>query len=110
MSKDSLGDLEFLVLLAILRLGDHAYGVSIAEELDQRAGRSLSRATVHVTLRRLEDHGLVGSELGTPRDDRGGKPRRYYRVLPTGVELVRQSKETYSRMWRGLGAILETSR
>ncbi|NKB88458.1 MAG: PadR family transcriptional regulator [Acidobacteria bacterium] len=110
MSKDSLGDLEFLVLLAILRLEDHAYGVSIAEELDERAGRSLSRATIHVTLRRLEEHGLVGSELGAPRDDRGGKPRRYYRVRAAGLQLVRRSKETYSRMWHGLGAVLEGSR
>ncbi len=110
MPKDSLGDLEFLILLAILRLGEHAYGVSIAEELDHRAGRGLSRATIHVTLRRLEQHRLVLSELGAPRDDRAGKPRRYYQLLPAGIELVRRSKATYSRMWHGLGAVLESSR
>jgi DNA-binding PadR family transcriptional regulator len=102
MSKTSLGDLEFLVLLAILRLGDHAYGVPIARELDRRAGRDLSRAAIHVTMQRLEEQGLVASRLEAPRDDRGGRARRYYRILPRGVELVRRSKAAYSNMWRGL--------
>jgi DNA-binding PadR family transcriptional regulator len=110
MSKTSLGDLEFLVLLALLRLGPDAYGVSIARELDGRANRSLSRAAIHVTLQRLEEHGLVRSALGRPRDDRGGRPRRYYRVLREGMVLVRRSKEVYSRMWKGLDFGEETSR
>lgn len=107
MPKTTLGDLEFLVLLAILRLGDNAYGVPIAAELDRRADRPLSRASVHVTLQRMEEHGLVASELSPPRDERGGKPRRYYRVLPAGLELARRSKLAYSRMWQGLDALEE---
>lgn len=109
MSKTTLGDLEFLVLLAILRLGDDAYGVPIARELDRRAGRDLSRATVYVTLQRMEEHGLVSSELSPPRDDRGGRPRRYYRVLPAGIELARRSKDAYSNMWKGLSVLEETA-
>lgn len=107
MPKTTLGDLEFLVLLAILRLGEAAYGVPIARELDRRAERELSRATIHVTLQRLEEHGLVSSELSPPRDDRGGRPRRYYRVLPAGLELARRSKEAYSTMWEGLAVLGE---
>jgi DNA-binding PadR family transcriptional regulator len=102
VAKTSLGDLEFLALLAILRLGDNAYGVPIARELDRRAGRSLSRAAIHVTMQRLEEQGLVASRLDAPRDDRGGRPRRYYRVLPRGLVLVRRSKAAYSNMWKGL--------
>lgn len=107
MPKTTLGDLEFLVLLAILRLGDGAYGVPIARELDRRAEREPSRATVHVTLQRMEEHGLVSSELSPPRDDRGGRPRRYYRVLPQGLELARRSKAAYSTMWEGLSVLEE---
>jgi DNA-binding PadR family transcriptional regulator len=110
MSKTSLGDLEFLVLLAILRLGDDAYGVPIARELDRRAGRNLSRAAIHVTIQRMEEHGLVRSKLGPPRDERAGRPRRYYTVLPQGRALVRRSKEVYSRMWKGLDFGEEPSR
>jgi DNA-binding PadR family transcriptional regulator len=102
MPKTSLGDLEFLVLLAILRLGDEAYGVPIARELDRRAGRNLSRAAIHVTIQRMEEHGLVSSRLGPPPDERAGRARRYYKVLPGGLALVRRSKEVYSRMWKGL--------
>jgi len=109
MSKTSLGDLEFLVLLAILRLGADAYGVPIARELERRAGRSLSRAAIHVTIHRMEDQGLVASRLEAPRDDRGGRPRRYYRVLPRGLALVRRAKTAYSTMWRGLDLGQETS-
>jgi DNA-binding PadR family transcriptional regulator len=110
MPKTTLGDLEFLVMLAMLRLGDEAYGVAIGRELDRRAGRSLSRAAIHVTLQRLEDHGLVRSALGPPRDDRRGRPRRYYRARRPGLALVRQSKAVYSRMWKGLDALQEPSR
>ena len=110
MSKTSLGDLEFLVLLAVVRLGDGAYGVPITREIDRRAGRSLSRAAIHVTIQRMEDQGLVASRLGPPRDDRAGRPRRYYRVLPRGLALVRKSKEAYSNMWKGLDLGPELSR
>jgi DNA-binding PadR family transcriptional regulator len=110
MPKTSLGDLEFLVLLAILRLGDDAYGVPIARELDRRAGRDLSRAAIHVTMQRMEDQGLVASRLDAPRDDRVGRARRYYRVLPRGLALVRQSKHAYQTMWKGLDLGTEPSR
>jgi len=105
-----LGEFEHLVLLAILRLGDDAYGVPIAGELEERAGRQVSRATVHVTLQRLEEHGLVASELGPPRDDRGGRPRRYWRVLPAGTEMARQAQRTYRSMWQGVDLVEESAR
>lgn len=108
--KHTLGHLEFLIVVAILRLGDDAYGVPIARELDRAGGRLLSRAAIHVTLQRLEEHGLVRSILSAPRDDRGGRPRRYYRVLPEGVTFARRSKDLYTRLWRGVEALKEPSR
>lgn len=109
-SKTSLGNLEFLVLLAILRLGDNAYPVPIARELDRCGNKALSRAAIHVTLQRLEDHELVESTLAAPRDESAGRARRYYKVLPEGVALVRQSKAIYSRLWKGLDVLRESSR
>lgn len=109
-SKTSLGNLEFLVLLAILRVGDEAYGVPIARELDRCGNKMLSRAAIHVTLQRLEEHGLVRSTMSPPRDDRGGRARRYYEVLPEGVALARRSKTLYSRLWKGLESLREPTR
>ncbi len=109
MPKTTLGELEFLVLLAILRLGDSAYGVPIAREIDRRIGRDLSRATIYVTLQRMEEYGLVCSEMSEPRDAGGGRARRYYRVLDPGLELARRSKAAYSTMWEGLAALEEST-
>ncbi len=109
-AKPSLGHLEFLVLVAILRLGDDAYGVPIARELDRAGGRLLSRAAIHVTLQRLEERGLVRSVLDAPRDDTGGRARRYYTVLPPGLAMARRSKAVYTRMWRGVNALKEPAR
>jgi DNA-binding PadR family transcriptional regulator len=102
-----LGELEQLVLLAILRLGSGAYGLSIARELECEAERSLSRGALYTTLDRLEIKGLVRwkSEPGGP--DRRGLPRRVYSVSARGVAAVRTSQRILSRMWRGLEGVLK---
>jgi DNA-binding PadR family transcriptional regulator len=107
MPKETLAELEFLVLLAILRVGDQAYGVPIAEEIRRRAGRSVARAAIYVTLRRLEEHGLVSSWFGDPVAERGGKARRNYRVEPAGREMVRATRDAFRSMWEGLDPVLE---
>lgn len=102
MPKDTLGEFEFLVLLAVLRLGDGAYAVPVVDEIRERTGRAPSRAAVYVTLQRLEDAGLVESRLGDPLPERGGKARRYVRVRPEGLRLVEETREAFRRMWAGL--------
>jgi len=101
-TKDTLGDFELLVLLAVLRLGDEAYAVPIVDEIEARTGRSPSRSAVYLTLKRLEEAGLVASEMGDPLPERGGKARRYVRVLPEGRRLVRETRAGLRRMWEGL--------
>ena len=101
-------DLEQLILLAILRLGDGAYGMPILEELRSRAGRSVSRAAVYVTLRRLEEKRLLRSRLGDPTPERGGRAKRYYELLPAGLESVRRSHTARTRMSEGLAAVLQS--
>jgi len=100
--KGTLGEFEFLVLLAVLRLGDDAYAVPIVEEIEARTGRSASRSSVYLTLRRLEEGGLVTSEMGDPLPERGGKARRYVRLLPEGRRLVRETQAGLQAMWDGL--------
>jgi DNA-binding PadR family transcriptional regulator len=97
-----LGEFEQMVLLAILHVKGEAYGVPIVEEIERRTGRTVSRAAVYVTLRRLEKRGLVISWMSEPTGERGGKARRCVRVEPEGVELVRESRRAIERMWDDL--------
>ena len=99
-----LGEFEQMVLLAILHVKGEAYGVPIVEEIERRTGRTVSRAAVYVTLRRLEKRGLVTSGRSDPPGGRGGKARRCVRVEPEGVELLRESRRAMGRMWDDLDA------
>lgn len=100
--SQGLGEFEQMVLLAILHVGGEVYGVPIMEEIERRTGRSVSRAAVYVTLRRLEKRGLLTSWMSEPTGERGGKARRCVRVEPAGVELLRESREAMDRMWDDL--------
>ena len=97
-----LGDFEMLVLLAILRADGDAYGSPILKALHERAGRHVSRGALYVTLDRLESKGYVSSRTGDPAPARGGRPRRYYSVRPTGLALLRQSLDALRHMSEGL--------
>ena len=97
-----LGDFELLVLLAILRADADAYGSVILRELHDRSGRAVSRGALYVTLDRLESKGYVSSRTGAPAPARGGRPRRYYAVRPTGLALLRESLDALRRMSDGL--------
>jgi DNA-binding PadR family transcriptional regulator len=107
MGREALGEFEQLVLLAILRLGSDAYGVPIVQEIEERTGRSTSRAAVYVALRRLQSKGLVSSRLANPTPERGGKAKRYFHIEPAAIELVRESRRVLASMWEDLEPILE---
>lgn len=83
-----LGDLELLVLLAVLRLGDGAYAVPVRATIAERTARDPSRGAVSVTLDRLETKGLLQSRLGEPTAERGGKARRLYTLTAAGRRAV----------------------
>jgi DNA-binding PadR family transcriptional regulator len=99
---DPPGEFEQLVLLAVLRLGDDAYAVPVRQEIEERAGRAPARGAVYVTLERLEEKGYLESWLGEAAAERGGRPRRYYRVRPAGVRALEESWTALRRMWQGL--------
>lgn len=97
-----LGEFEQLVLLAVLRLGDDAYGVPVLAEIERATGRTPTMATVHATLSRLETKGLVSSRLGEPTPQRGGRRKRYFAVTPAGKRAVRESLGAIRRLAQGL--------
>jgi PadR family transcriptional regulator, regulatory protein PadR len=105
----SLGELEQLILLAILRLGPDAYGLSVARELQKQAGRRLSRGALYTTLDRLETKGLVRWRLETGGPERAGLPKRVYTVSARGVAALRASHRVLHRMWSGLEDVLGQS-
>ncbi len=106
MSRDSLGEFEHIVLLAILRLGSESYGAPIVSEIEKRTGRGVSRAAVYIALRRLEKRGLVRSRLADPTPQRGGRAKRYFEILPVAVDLLRESRLALSSMWEDLETVL----
>ena len=102
-----LGDVEHFVLLALLRLGKDAYGISILDEVVARTGRPVTRATVYVALKRLEEKGYVTSRLGESTPERGGRAKRYYKLKPSGLRALRESRAAFVNLWRDYEAILE---
>ena len=97
-----LGEFEQMVLLAIAHLGDDAYGIPIVDEIERRTGRSVARAAVYITIRRLEEKGFVSTWLGDPTPERGGKARRYARLEAAGARALREARMAADRMWSGL--------
>jgi PadR family transcriptional regulator PadR len=104
-----LGELEQLVLLGVLRVGDNAYGVPVHEEIQHRAGRDLTLGTIYKTLTRLEEKGLVASHVGAPTAERGGRRTRCYVVTPAGKRSLQASLRVLKRMATGLDVGLEPS-
>ncbi len=107
MARVDLGDIEHLVLLAILRLGTDAYGIPILDEVSARSGRDVSRATVYVALKRLEQKGLVTSKLGESTPERGGRAKRFYRLKPNGLKALRESRDMFLSLWRNYESVLD---
>jgi len=107
MPRTDLGDMEHLVLLAILRLGREAYGIPILDEVCARIGREVSRATVYVALKRLEQKGLVASKLGESTPERGGRAKRYFKLKPSGLKALRESREMFLGLWRDYESVLD---
>jgi len=94
-----LGEFELLVMLTVIRLGKGAYGVPISREIERETGRDVAFGTVYATLERLQQKGLVCSNLGDPTPERGGRAKRYFQVTTTGLRTVRETKQNLIRLW-----------
>lgn len=97
-----LGEFERLVLLALLRLRNNAYGMTIRRIIEERAERTVSIGAVYATLERLEKKGLVSSRKGEATAERGGRAKRYFRIEAPGLRALNEARATDERMWSGL--------
>ena len=97
-----LGELEYLVLIAIVRLGPGAYGVPIVEELRRHTRRPILRASVYLALRRLEHKGFIRSRLGDPEPRRGGRARTFVELTAAARRELRESRRTLNSLWQGV--------
>jgi PadR family transcriptional regulator PadR len=107
MNREALGNFELMVLLAVLRVGEDAYGVPIARALEDKVSREVLLGSVYAALERLEAKGLVASSLGDPTPERGGRAKRYFTVTAKGLREVRETQRTLVRLWRGLPELKE---
>lgn len=100
--RDRLEPVDLVAMLAMMRLGEDAYGVSIAREIEETTGRTLAFASLYLTLDRLEQNGLVRSELGEPTAERGGRAKRYFQVTAKGLAEVKAARRSLTKMWSGI--------
>ncbi|HSC26997.1 MAG TPA: helix-turn-helix transcriptional regulator [Vicinamibacterales bacterium] len=101
MRRGSLGEVEEIVLLAIARLGNEAYGMTIRREIQRRTGRNLAIGTVYQTLDRLLDKGHLRAGAG-PAGPRDGRPRRFFALTASGASALKTSADARARMWAGV--------
>ena len=105
MSRQFLTDFELLILLAILRVGDDAYGVPIVREIEATGRRTVLLGAVYTALERLQDTGLVSSTIGDPTPERGGRAKRFFRVTPKGLKAVKDTQRALVAMWTNVPAL-----
>ena len=97
-----LGEMEQIILLAVLRLGDGAYATPILEEIDAQAGRRVARGALYTALDRRETKGCLRSRLGEPLPERGGRARRYFSLTPAALRALKTSRSALLRLWQGV--------
>jgi PadR family transcriptional regulator PadR len=105
MGRDSIGEFEHQILLAILQQGGESYSIPVTMELEERAGREVTQAAVFIVLRRLEEKGLLRSRM--EEDNASGRSRRYFRITALGMRRLRDARRALFRMWDGLETSLD---
>jgi PadR family transcriptional regulator PadR len=109
MSDSGLGRFEHLLLLAVVRLGDNAYGMTIRQELAHHTGREIAVGAIYTAMARLEVRGLIKSKLGDPTPERGGRAKRFYRVLPAGTKAMAKAEAALLGLSRAIARDPEKS-
>lgn len=102
MKRTSVGEFEEIVLLITALLEEEAYGVTITQEIEKQTGRKVGFNTVHTTLQRLEEKGLISSKMGGATAERGGRRKRYFRITALGSRTLRELKELREKLWKVL--------
>src|SRR5882762_8753365 len=105
MLRQHLTDFELMILLAILRIGEDAYGVPIAREIEHTGGRSVLLGAIYAALDRLEENGMVTSSYGDPTPERGGRAKRFFKVTSKGLKSVKEAQRAFTALWTGIPAL-----
>jgi len=103
--REYLGQLELMVLLAVMRPAGNAYGVQISRDIVEKSGREVALASVYAALERLERKGFISASLGEPTAARGGKARTYFKPTQAGIQEAREAHGTLMRLSSGLVAL-----
>lgn len=106
MRNASLSDFEEIVLLTVGILYDDAYGLAITDEIEQRTGRTHTISSVHKTLMRLEERGMLRSEMGGATEARGGRKKRLFNITNTGKEALYEAKQTREKLWQAVPKVV----
>jgi DNA-binding PadR family transcriptional regulator len=106
--EDALGSLEHIVLLAVMRLGSDAYGMTVRREIEDATGRDISIGAVYATLVRLESKGFIRSHAGEPTAARGGRAKRYFHTTADGESALRTTHEIILKLSAGLKGLQHT--
>ena len=107
MPRSLLTDFELMIVLATLRVGDDAYGVQIAREIERISGRKVLLGAAYAALDRLERNELVTSTVGNPTAERGGRAKRFFRVTPRGLRAVKETRQALVALWQDLPQLKE---
>lgn len=107
MGRHLLTDFELMLMLAALRVGEDAYGVRIAQEIEATSGRRVLLGAAYAALDRLERNGLVSSNVGSATPERGGRAKRFFSVTPRGLRAVRDTRQALTAMWRDIPQLKE---
>lgn len=110
MRSDTLGEFEQHLLLAVVHLGDAAYGVRIRQEIERRTGRDVAIGALYTSLDRLEQKGYLRSTMSDPTPERGGRSKRYFTLTTAGATALREARGRMERMWKGLSPNLRKVR
>jgi PadR family transcriptional regulator len=100
--RSYLGEFELMILLTIIHLGEEAYGVPISRQLERYRGRDVAVGSVYAALERLENKGLVSSNLGDPTPERGGKAKRFFQITNEGLRQVHETRRVLTQLWQKL--------
>ena len=109
MTRSSLGEFEHQVLLAMLQLDGKAYSAPIVIKIEERVGRTVAPAAVYIALRRLEERGLLVSSKQEPAPQEGGRGKRIFKITPSAMEKLRESRRTLESLWEGLDPLFQDS-
>jgi PadR family transcriptional regulator PadR len=101
-NPNAISNFELMVMLALVRLHDEAYGVPIAEEIESHSGHDVAVGSVYAALERLQARGFVTSRVGEPTAERGGRAKRYFKITGMGLKTVRDTHDTLMSLWDGL--------